>query len=231
MGCGKGSAVGLQNVCMAIAGAMVQNLTVQLDWERHDDEIAVRLGRVREFLKLTQTQFASQLSITRDRVASYEDGRTPCRCDVGIRVCRQFFVNEYWLAWGSLSPQAQEAGVKVDFADLEARLTVALAAEQVGLTLPPGTSFGVGFGKYLLPYYLRLAAKQGKFPRIVLLPNDGPEYLQNAMACMFQFWRADLSPEDWNTFFMALIDTGNNIHASFLDSKGIPKNPVAAKKK
>ncbi len=210
---------------------MVQNQKAGLDWERHDDEIAVRLCRVREFLKLTQTQFASQLSITRERLATYEDGRTPLRCDVGIRVCRQYFVNEYWLAWGSLNQQAQAAGVKVDFADLEARRTVALAAEQVGLTLPPGTSFGIGFEKYLLPYYLRLAAKQGKFPRIVLLPNDGPEYLQNAMACLFQFWRADLSTEDWNTFFMALISTGNNIHASFLDSKGGPQSPVPAKKK
>jgi hypothetical protein len=190
-----------------------------LDWEKHEDEVAVRLCRVRGFLKLTQTQFASQLSITRERLATYEDGRTPLRCDVGIRLCRHFFINEYWLAWGCINPQDQEAGVLVDLPNLAARRTVALGAEQGILNLPPGISFGLGFEKYLRPYYLRLAAKQDRFPRIVLLPNDGVEYQQNAIACMFEYWKEGLSTEEWDQFFMAVISSGNSIRKAWSKKK------------
>jgi transcriptional regulator with XRE-family HTH domain len=204
---------------------------IEVDQDAQNEEIAVRLCRVREALKLSQTQFAYQLLITRERLATYEDGRTPLRGDVGIRLCRQFFVSEFWLATGSVDEKSQQAGIKANFTQLEARLTMALAAERVALTVSPGGYFGYSFNRFLRFSYLELAEKQGNFPRIVFLPNDGPEYLQNALACAVEFWKAGLSDDQWQVFFLGLIGFANNFHASFIGKEPGAKTSAPARKK
>jgi len=183
-----------------------------LDRETQLADIANRLRQAREGLGATQTEFAGQISISRDRLASYEDGRAVLRCDVALRVCRQFFVSEFWLATGAANEQQLEAQRKVPFSDLDARLTMALAVESAALACPPGYSFADGFDPYLRQPYARLAAEQHGFPRIKPLPSDGPEYFRNALDCMMDFWKRGLSPQQWEDFFSSWVSLGQSLH-------------------
>jgi DNA-binding XRE family transcriptional regulator len=182
-----------------------------LDRERQIAEIANRLRQAREGLEATQTEFAGQISISRDRLASYEDGRAVLRCDVALRVCRQFFVSEFWLATGAANEEQSQAQRTVAFSDLDARLTMALAVEPAALACPPGYSFADGFDPFLRQSYARLAAEQHGFPRIKPLPSDGKEYFKNALDCMMEFWRRGLSPQQWEPFFSSWVSQGQNL--------------------
>jgi DNA-binding XRE family transcriptional regulator len=183
-----------------------------LDRARQIEDIANRLGQAREGLGATQTEFAGQISISRDRLASYEDGRAVLRCDVALRVCRQFFVSEFWLATGAANEQQLKGQRRVAFSDLDARLTMALAVESAALACPPGSSFADGFDPFLRQPYARLAAEQNGFPRIKPLPSDGPEYFRNALDCMMDFWKRGLSPQQWEAFFSSLVSLGQSLH-------------------
>jgi DNA-binding XRE family transcriptional regulator len=184
-----------------------------LDYERQLAGIANRLRQAREGLGTSQTEFAAQISISRDRLASYEDGRAVLRCDVALRVCRQFFISEFWLATGAANEQQSKAQRTVDFSDLDARLTMALAVESAALACPPGYSFADGFDPFLRQPYARLVAQQKGFPRIKPLPSDGPEYFRNAVDCMMAFWKRGLSPQQWETFFSSWVSSGQSLHA------------------
>ena len=61
-------------------------------------EICNRLREFRESLKLSMPDFARELGITRDRLASYEYGRAPLRFDIVARVCTRFYANPAFLA-------------------------------------------------------------------------------------------------------------------------------------
>jgi len=182
-----------------------------LDREKQIADIASRLRQARERLGATQTEFAGQISISRDRLASYEDGRAMLHCDVALRVCRQFFISELWLATGAANEKQLAARRKVPFSDMDARLTMALAVEPAALACPPGYSFADGFDPFLRQAHARLASEQNGFPRIKPLPSDGPEYFKNALDCMMEFWRRGLSPSQWQPFFSLLVSEGQNL--------------------
>jgi transcriptional regulator with XRE-family HTH domain len=61
-------------------------------------EICNRLREFRESLKWSMPDFARELGITRDRLASYEYGRAPLRFDIAARVCTRFHANPAFLA-------------------------------------------------------------------------------------------------------------------------------------
>jgi hypothetical protein len=63
-------------------------------------EIARRVQQVREHINWPQPAFASELDISRDRLASVEYARTPLRFGDGYRLCMVFDVNPEWLADG-----------------------------------------------------------------------------------------------------------------------------------
>jgi transcriptional regulator with XRE-family HTH domain len=190
------------------------------DREKRLDEIANRLRQAREAIGVTQTEFASQISISRDRLASYEDGRAVLRCDVALRACRQFFISEFWLAHGSVNELQFKAGKKTDFSsDLDARLTMALAVELAALLCPPGCTFADGFDLHLRRAYSMRAAEQKGFPRIQLLPGQGPEYFINALSCMMAFWQRGLSQGQWGPFFASLVLNGQSTHRRVVEGK------------
>ncbi len=178
------------------------------DRDRQLGDIANRLRQAREGLGATQTEFATQISINRDRLASYEDGRAILRCDVALRLCRQFFVSEFWLATGAAHEEQFKARQRIDFSDLDARLTMALAVEPAALACPPGCSFADGFDPFLRQQYTILAAQQKGFPRIKPLPSDGMDYFKNALDCMMDFWKRGLSSQQWEDFFTAWVAQG-----------------------
>ncbi|MGP8199912.1 MAG: helix-turn-helix domain-containing protein [Limisphaerales bacterium] len=182
-------------------------------------KIANRLREARESLGVTQTEFAAQIGISRDRLASYEDGRAVLRCDVALRLCRQFFVSEFWLAFGSVNEQKLKQQEKVAFSDLDARLTMALAVEPAALACPPGCSFADGFARYLRQTYSKLIGEQQGFPRIAVLPSDGPEYFNNALNCMIAFWRRGLSADKWRDFFAWIVVTGQSGHRQIINGQ------------
>jgi DNA-binding XRE family transcriptional regulator len=190
----------------------IQLGTTFQDDERRQDAVRNRLWRARESLGLTQQEFAAQISITRDRVASYEDGRALLRCDIALRACRHFFISEFWLAFGAVSEEELKATQRVEFSDLRARLTMALAIEPIALSIRPGASFIEAFDSYLRQAYIRLAVEMKGFPRIKPLGTDAPEYYSNALHCAVEFWRAGLSPEQWQSFFYLLVVGGQSMH-------------------
>jgi transcriptional regulator with XRE-family HTH domain len=184
------------------------------------DAIANRLRESREGMGLTQTEVADQISVSRDRLACYEDGRSILRCDVALRVCRQLFINEFWLALGSVNEQKLKDQEAVKFSiDGDTRLTMALAVEPAALACPPGISFADGFDPFLRQSYSRLAVEQRGFPRIAPLPSDGPEYFTNALNCMVQFWRRGLSPDKWRSLFSFLVSCGHSGYSQVLEGK------------
>lgn len=172
--------------------------------DKRRGEVAARLRQAREFLRLTQIDFASQVSISRERLASYEDGRAPLRMDIALRVCRQFFVSEFWLATGAVNEKSLKAKKLSGFDDLDARLAMALAVEPIALACPPGVSFADGFDQYLAQEYSSLARDSKGFPRITLLRSDSQEYFINALHCLVAFWKRGLPPENLLSFFVLM---------------------------
>ena len=63
-------------------------------------EIAARVRQVRFFMRLSQTQFAKALGITRNRIANVENGRTPLSVDLADNLALKFDVGLSWLATG-----------------------------------------------------------------------------------------------------------------------------------
>jgi len=188
-----------------------------VDREKQIGEIANRLRQAREGLGVTQTEFADQISISRDRLATAEDGRSVLRCDVALRACRQFFISEFWLATGAINEKEAKAGHRTDFGNRDARLTMALAVEQAALACPPGCSFADGFDPYLRRAYCQLAGEQKGLPRVAPLPSDGPDYPKNAINCLILFWHSELSPDQWEKFFPALVASGQSTFAEIKD--------------
>jgi transcriptional regulator with XRE-family HTH domain len=64
-------------------------------------EIGRRVQQAREYINWPQPAFAAELDISRDRLASFEYGRTPVRYAVGYRLCSIFDINPEWLANGT----------------------------------------------------------------------------------------------------------------------------------
>src|ERR1041384_7946820 len=67
---------------------------------KREQEICTRLRTARNAVGLTQEEFAAQIGITRQRLASYEEMRAPLRFDIALRLCRVFIISELWLAKG-----------------------------------------------------------------------------------------------------------------------------------
>jgi transcriptional regulator with XRE-family HTH domain len=66
-----------------------------------EKEIARRVQQVREHINWPQPAFASEMGISRDRLASVEYARTPLRFEDGYRLCMVFDINPEWLANGT----------------------------------------------------------------------------------------------------------------------------------
>jgi len=70
-------------------------------WERG---ICSRVKELREAIKWQQPDFAAQIGITLDRLASIEYGRTPLRYDLAWTISVTFAVSLEWLAEGRVAP-------------------------------------------------------------------------------------------------------------------------------
>jgi transcriptional regulator with XRE-family HTH domain len=148
--------------------------------EREDD-ILGRLKEAREFLRLSQKEFAEQIGISRERLASYESGRARLRCDVALRMCRHFFISELWLATGQLSPAGERRFGRLGD-DLDARLSMSLFTRPIFQRLNAGKLFSEAFDTALATEYKALWSEHHGWPPIVFSPGDDPRILISAMA-------------------------------------------------
>lgn len=64
-------------------------------------EIARRLARARRAADLSQKDLASRVGLSRDQLATVEQGRTPLRFWPGWEMCRELGINQIWLITGS----------------------------------------------------------------------------------------------------------------------------------
>ncbi len=72
---------------------------------QREKEIGKRLAFARELLEISQRSFAEYSGITKARLATYELGSYPLKCDVAFSICRKFNICESWLAEGNISGQ------------------------------------------------------------------------------------------------------------------------------
>lgn len=66
-----------------------------------------RIKELRNYLELTQQEFANRLKTSRTNIAGYETGsRKPSDAAIN-NICREFNVNENWLRTGEGTPRIQ----------------------------------------------------------------------------------------------------------------------------
>lgn len=82
-----------------------------------ESEICARVREIRKRLKWSQPDFAKELGISREKLASYEYGRAPVRIEVALRIGMQFNINQRWLATGK---EPREPYFEVDSSVVEA---------------------------------------------------------------------------------------------------------------
>jgi len=97
---------------------------------RREADICQRLREIRELLKWKMPDFATELGITKDRLASYEYARAPIRFPLGRMVCERFNFNQRWFATGR-SPSRHYIDVHEYFEkQIPARMLFSEAYEQ-----------------------------------------------------------------------------------------------------
>ena len=119
-------------------------------------EVGERLRHMREVDGLSQSVVARELGISRERLANYEDGRTPLKVEVGLLACRQFIYSEKWLATGE--------GDRRQFVDV--------AQSPAGAQLKPGTFYAQAFRDLLAAEYEKIVTRN---PFDVPLPSMGTD--------------------------------------------------------
>ena len=155
--------------------------------------VCERLKEARENLRFTQAEFAAEVGIKRQRLASYEEGRAPVRFDLALRICRQFILSEKWLATGKGDP----------------RMLMDLTSENAVLRIPADMGFGAAYDEYLGSLYDSTQAQQaeGMF-RILLRPGDDLGFYRNLFVMLLDRWASMLSPQNLNKLLSHLVTIG-----------------------
>jgi transcriptional regulator with XRE-family HTH domain len=160
-------------------------------------EIVARLKEAREFLRFTQKEFAEEIGITRQRLASYEEGRAPLRWEIALRACRRFFISEFWLAYGhiqifSVKGDQKEIPLRAEglwgsdkFSAGSPRGMVSLAIQPIVQTLRPGMLFSKAFDQYLLAAFRELWMSRHRAAG-PFLPSDSIKYIAYALTCIIE---------------------------------------------
>jgi DNA-binding XRE family transcriptional regulator len=169
-----------------------------------DAQIAGRLREAREFLRFKQKEFAQQIGIGRERLASYEDGRVSLRWEIALRLCRQFFISELWLARGITAPD----GPVTKFGEGESRMMVGLLLDSVVQRLRPGQRFDDAFDQVLYAEYVKLRLRNQLSPAPLVIASDNAEYIQNAFNCKTANWKYSLPWQVRDRFIIDLLKAG-----------------------
>jgi transcriptional regulator with XRE-family HTH domain len=158
-----------------------------------EKQICRRLKIIRKQLGLSEEAAASRVGIARERWHNYERLRTPLRCDLALRICRQLIISEEWLATGSfklIEEAASKAGIGSDASlhQFYIRSLVDLQAEPEYLHVPPGQLFSEAFRTILSAKYALLVQRFFHAPRIVFRDSDDDTLLIEYLSVLNQRW-------------------------------------------
>lgn len=153
--------------------------------------VARRLREARNHLNLSQGDVARQLGITRERLASYEDGRTPIRFDIALRFCWHFVFSEEWLALGEKEIIArmdkQAPGSRHVWIPTWARWCMSLLVDPVFHKIKPGTLFVEAYKNDLATVYHSI--RKDKFgPHLPLGSVGNDDHLRNYFHALMEIW-------------------------------------------
>ena len=159
-------------------------------------EICRRLKEAREHIGLSQERFAAEAGIPKSSLGNYELCRTPLRCELAVRICRQFILSEEWLATGSFDavhqawPQLKlnTAIGRQSLGDVFMRQCMDLASEPICRHIPHGALFSFAYDEFLAPVYAALIRKFKLVPRIVLTDFDSEQITLNLIDVYSKRW-------------------------------------------
>jgi DNA-binding XRE family transcriptional regulator len=151
--------------------------------------ICRRLRQLREASRLTQTEFAAEIGIKRQRLASYEDGRVALRFDLALRVCHTFFISEKWLALGKGSLSA----------------VMDLSAEPGALQVPADMPFGEAYDLHLHTVYDALFKESGGRTRHLAI-QCSPVRVRGLLFALLDQWHRALDREEARRFYLLLVE-------------------------
>jgi transcriptional regulator with XRE-family HTH domain len=182
-------------------------------------QIALRLREARQFLRLTQKEFGAQIAVGRERIASYEEARVPLRWEIALKLCRQFFISERWLATGAITNRRAERRTCHPFGHGYPRFTASLATNPLVRHLQPGRPFSEIYDTKLAQEYSDLTNRVWHSPVAEVLESDDFEYIQNALDCVIQSWKNSLPDYLGKRFLLLLMNAGDLL---FNDLKEVP---------
>lgn len=191
--------------------------------------VSARLREIRDFLRLSQAEFASQVGLTRASLASYEDGRAPLRLKPGLTICRQFIVREKWLATGGGKPYRRtSAGMltrPLRFGEIPTRVFVnvqsKVALDATALDAP----YAEGFKNHIAQEFDLLDDPSRLLPNIEITPGDNVSMFQNLLDYAVSFFGELLSEEDRKSFLLDLTRAARAVYHEFgLVEKGFSES-------
>jgi DNA-binding XRE family transcriptional regulator len=155
-------------------------------------EIAQRLRQMRELLRFSQAEFAEQVGSNRQRIADCEAGRVALRCELALRLCRQFVIGEKWLATGHGRPRQYLS------------LTLDMAGPRIGAQ----STFSQVYDKVLsLAYEARLQ----KWPTNVVVmvrQKEDLAFVKNLFLYLLAVWDRQIDQDKLPAFLLSLMQHG-----------------------
>lgn len=195
--------------------------------QERDAGIARRIREVRESLRLTRNEIATQLGIKLERLASYEDARVPIPFDIALDLCRQFLVSEKWLATGLTHLIAGGDNPKIAFGDKGTRHCLWLKFQPESHDIQRDTTFSVAYASKLGVVFDRLALHYPFYPPIQFTRNSPPKMVANAAHFSIDSCAATLSDELKVEYLSGVIRVALAFHWE-LSRRGLNKElPVA----
>lgn len=171
-------------------------------------------------LNFSQADVARQLGISRERLASYEDGRAPLRFELALRFCWQFVFNEEWLALGG-----QEIIARANNRDPQsrhvwdeswARRCMSLLTEPICHKIKPGTIYIDAFKHYLEPVFQEFSSRHFG-PRVIFSGASNDDQLKNYFHALMELWLDTAkTPLKKFRFLSSMADAAERIEAAFL---------------
>ncbi|MGP8197988.1 MAG: helix-turn-helix domain-containing protein [Limisphaerales bacterium] len=181
-------------------------------------QIGVRLREAREFLHLSQKEFAERIGIKRVRLASYEAGRVPLRWEIALRACQRFLISECWLATGR--DRLADSKTPAPFGNTVARAVMFQPADPVFERLKPGDWFSHAYDSELsLAYWKRLATSARAYRKASFAsePSD-PERVRALTEWALTLWFSMIPVSRRKRFCAAITKAGGLLFDTLYES-------------
>ena len=178
--------------------------------------VCQRLREIRQRLNLSQGEVASQLGISRERLASYEEGRAPVRYEFALRFCWQLVVSEEWLALGesAILDRLKAMGGKDEkfiWHPSQARWCMSLLCDPIYHKIRPQSMFTEAFDSYLAEAYRK--RRSNNFGPVILYSDAiNDSLIRNYAHALLESWmESQNSPAEKIRFLRSAVHAGFKI--------------------